>query len=182
MRLALRPSCFNSHRLLHMLRFPLLPSPRIIWGMPAPLAKSSYRRFREANTGWLRRISTVLIASILILTISAAAAWLAVNIANNILAYRSPIAKYPLAGESTGPLVPEVVLVVVDGLRADAIAQMPTFSRLREQGASTTIFVPFPAKQAALTTILSGATAEINDAPLLDPVPNKVQPIRPETL
>jgi hypothetical protein len=150
--------------------------------MPDPLVKSSYRRFREANTGWLRRIGVLLIASLLVLAFGVASANVLVNLTETIRSYRSPLAKFPAAGDAGEPLTPQVVLVVIEGLRADQVALMPTLQRIREQGASATVEVPFPMSQSALTTLLSGAGPEINDAPLLDADIAHVRPIRPETV
>src|SRR5205085_6681675 len=99
-----------------------------------------------------------------------------------IRAYRSPLAKFPAAGDPSEALTPQVVLVVIEGLRADQLPLMPTLQHLREQGASATVDVPFPMSQSALTTLLSGAGPEINDAPLLDADLARVRPIRPETI
>ena len=150
--------------------------------MPDPLAKSSYRRFRDANTNWLRRYGALLLISALVLTLGGAGAFVLVRFATGVSSYRSPLAKFPSSGEPTDPLVPQVVLVVVDGLREDVSRDMPTLERLRAQGASATVSVPFPASQPALTTLLTGATAEINDAVLIDTGLVQSRPIGLESL
>ena len=112
--------------------------------MPDPLAKSSYRRFRDANTNWLRRYGALLLISAFVLSLGGASALVLVRFASGVSSYRSPLAKFPPAGEPTDPVVPQVVLVVVDGLREDASRAMPTLERLRAQGATATVSVPFP--------------------------------------
>jgi Type I phosphodiesterase / nucleotide pyrophosphatase len=150
--------------------------------MPDPLAKSSYRRFRDANTNWLRRYGALLLISAFVLSLGGASALVLVRFASGVSSYRSPLAKYPAAGDPTEPVVPQVVLVVVDGLREDASRSMPTLERLRAQGASATVSVPFPSPQTALTTLLTGATAEINDAVLVETGASHIRPIGLESL
>ncbi|MEP7199581.1 MAG: alkaline phosphatase family protein [Chloroflexota bacterium] len=146
-----------------------------------PLAKSFYRRFREANTGWLRRLAPLLFASLLVLALGGAATVVFVRFADSITTYRSPLAKFPLAGDPTEPLVPQVVLVIIDGLRDNVAREMPTLQRLRAQGATATVVVPFAMTQPSWTALVTGAAPEINDAPLAAAAA-PARPIAPESL
>ncbi|MBI5877390.1 MAG: alkaline phosphatase family protein [Chloroflexi bacterium] len=150
--------------------------------MPDPLAKSFYRRFRESNMGLLRRVAPLLLASVLIIAAGLAPAYLLVRWYDSLAGYRSPLAKYPAPGESGDAVVPQVVLVVIDGLREDVAAEMPVLQRLRRAGASASVIVPFPFTRPAWTTLVTGAEPDINDAPLLDPAAERARAPAPESL
>ncbi len=92
-----------------------------------------------------------------------------VRIRDSILHYRSVLQGQPSLGKSSSPLVQQVVLVVVGGLRYDASLKMPYLNALRENGVEAPCRGYFPShSQTAWTTLISGAGPEINDAPLLD--------------
>jgi hypothetical protein len=98
---------------------------------------------------------------------------------DSLYKYESPLeGKLPL-GQPTQPLVQQVVMVIVDGLRYDVSLEMPYLNSLREEGASgVMVGIPSPASQSAWTTLVSGAGPEINGAPFLDPEHvNEIQPI-----
>ncbi len=134
--------------------------------MSDPLAKSYYRRFRETNAGWLRRLAPLALASLFVLALGSASLWLLVRYTDGISNYRTPLAKFPPPSVASDPIVPQVVFVVIDGLREDATLAMPIWQRLRQQGASATVLVTYPTAQPAWTTLVTGAESEINDAPL----------------
>lgn len=150
--------------------------------MPDPLAKSFYRRFAEARVGWFRRLAPLCLTALLVLTLGGGSAYLLLRFYDGVNNYRSPLAKYPLAGDATEPLTAQVVLVVIGGLREDIAREMPTLQRLRAQGASATVLVPFAQSQSAWTTLVTGAEAEINDAPLIDLDLAHMRPMGPESL
>jgi hypothetical protein len=92
-----------------------------------------------------------------------------VRIRDSVLHYRSVLQGQPSLGTPTNPLVQQVVLVVVGGLRYDASLQMPYLNSLREDGVEAPCRGYFPShSQTAWTTLISGAGPEVNDAPLLD--------------
>ncbi|MCL4513979.1 MAG: alkaline phosphatase family protein [Firmicutes bacterium] len=71
------------------------------------------------------------------------------------------------AGAVARPLVRRVVLVVVDGLRADTSLTMPFLNELRRQGAATTLTVGQPSFSKPGYTVLStGAWQEVNGVTL----------------
>lgn len=150
--------------------------------MPDPLAKSFYRRFRESNTGVVRRVAPLVLSAILLLAAAGTGASLVARWYEQIATYRSPLAKFPRPGESGESLVPQTVLVVVDGLREDALTSMPTLQKLRGQGASATVQLSFAQTPAAWLALLSGAEAELSDAPLLGDEPPQGHGVSPETL
>ena len=63
--------------------------------MPDPLAKSFYQRFREANTGWLRRLAPLVLGSLLVLTLGAISTALLLRYNDGVNNYRTPMAKFP---------------------------------------------------------------------------------------
>jgi len=137
--------------------------------MPDPLAKSFYQRFREANTGWLRRLAPLVFGSLLVLTLGAISAALLLRYNDGVINYRTPIAKFPTPTEPGEPIVSQVVLIVMDGLRDDMTSAMPTWQHLRPQSASATVLVPFAGVHSTWTTLVTGAEPEINDASLSSP-------------
>jgi hypothetical protein len=112
-----------------------------------------------------------IILSVIALLIIAPASYLwAMVLLDSLYKYESPLkGKLPL-GQPTQPLVQQVVMVIVDGLRYDVSLEMPYLNSLREEGASAVMVgIPSPASQSAWTTLVSGAGPEINGAPVLDP-------------
>jgi hypothetical protein len=121
-----------------------------------------------------------IILSILALLIIAPGSYLwAMVLLDSLYKYESPLkGKLPI-GQPTQPLVSQVVMVIVDGLRYDTSLEMPYLNSLREEGASgVMVGIPNPASQSAWTTLISGAGPEINGAPFLDPDhTDQIQPI-----
>jgi hypothetical protein len=121
-----------------------------------------------------------IILSILALLIIAPGSYLwAMVLLDSLYKYESPLkGKLPI-GQPTQPLVSQVVMVIVDGLRYDTSLEMPYLNSLREEGASgVMVGIPSPASQSAWTTLISGAGPEINGAPFLDPEhTDQIQPI-----
>ncbi|HJX37265.1 MAG TPA: alkaline phosphatase family protein, partial [Anaerolineae bacterium] len=94
--------------------------------------------------------------------------WL-VHIRDSVEGHRSVLAGQPALGEPTSPLVQQVVIVLVGGLTYEASLEMPFLNDLREQGFDARCRGYYPSSsQSAWTTLLSGASPEISDAPLLD--------------
>jgi hypothetical protein len=121
-----------------------------------------------------------IILSVILLIIIAPASYLwAMVLLDSLYKYESPLEGKLPPGQPTQPLVQQVVMVIVDGLRYDTSLEMPYLNSLREQGASAVMVgIPSPASQSAWTTLVSGAGPEINGAPFLDPEHvNDIQPI-----
>jgi hypothetical protein len=121
-----------------------------------------------------------IILSVMMLLIIAPGSYLwAMVLLDSLYRYQSPLKGQLPLGQPTQPLVQQVVLVVVDGLRYDVSLEMPYLNSLREAGASAVMVgIPSPASQPAWTTLVSGAGSEINGAPFLDPEHiNEIQPI-----
>lgn len=94
--------------------------------------------------------------------------WL-VQIRDSLAGHRSVLSGQPALGEPTSPLVQQAVIVLVNGLTYDASLEMPFLNELRAQGLDARCRGYFPSySQSAWTTLLSGASPEISDAPLLD--------------
>lgn len=121
-----------------------------------------------------------IVISVIALIIIAPASYLwAMMLLDSLYKYESPFKEKLPFGQSTQPLVPQVVMVIVDGLRYDTSLEMPYLNSLREEGASAIMVgIPSPTSQSAWTTLVSGAGPEINGAPLLDPEhTDGIQPI-----
>jgi hypothetical protein len=93
---------------------------------------------------------------------------------DSLYAFRSPLKDNPPApGEALGnPLTRRVVFVLIDGLRkdtADDSQVMPFLAKLRDQGASATIYSRPPSFSApSYTVIFSGAWHDISDGPAVN--------------
>ena len=121
-----------------------------------------------------------IILSVMVLLIIAPASYLwAMVLLDSLYKYESPFKEELPLGQPTQPLVQQVVMVIVDGLRYDTSLEMPYLNSLREEGASAIMVgIPSPASQPAWTTLVSGAGPEINGAPFLDTEHiNGIQPI-----
>jgi hypothetical protein len=106
--------------------------------------------------------------ALLAVTIWGSNLWL-VHIRDSLAAHRSLLVGQPALAESTSPLVQQAVIVLVSGLTYDASLEMPFLNDLREQGLDARCRGYYPSyTQSAWTTIISGASPEISDAPLLD--------------
>lgn len=118
---------------------------------------------------FLRRYPGLLVRiALLTLTIWGSNLWL-VRIGDSIVNHRSLLAGQPKLGQPGNPLVQQVVLVLIEGLRYDASLEMPYLDELREQGFEAPCRGYYPSySQNAWTTLISGAGPEINDAPLVD--------------
>lgn len=137
----------------------------------------TYRRRRGLK--WLYRSLTIL-GSIVFLLGAAGGAYLwLLHTRASIEGYRSPIRVQPRAsGDPTPPLAPQVVIVLIDGLRHDAVPAMPTLAHLQRQGAGAHAIARAPTySQPAWTTLVTGAWPEISGAPLLNLPESQLPPI-----
>ncbi|MGQ9683070.1 MAG: hypothetical protein ACUVX9_11070 [Anaerolineae bacterium] len=126
-----------------------------------------------------------LFAGLVLLVGLAGAAGLALaHIRASVLAYRSPINAQPaLSGHSTTPLADQVVIVAIGGLRAEAIADMPTLQQLARQAATARV-VPSLASssQAQWIALVSGSPPELSGAPLLNLPEEQMRPPATDTI
>lgn len=119
--------------------------------------------------GVLRRYIGLLVRVVLLtITIWGSNLWL-VRIRDSVYSHRSVLAGQPRLGQPGSPLVQQVVLVIIEGLRYDASLEMPFLNSLRDQGFEARCRGYYPSySQNAWTTLISGAGPEINDAPLVN--------------
>jgi hypothetical protein len=117
----------------------------------------------------LRRYVGLLVRIVLLaITIWGSNLWL-VRIRDSVQSHRSVLVGQPKLGQPASPLVQQVVLVIIEGLRYDASLEMPFLNSLRKQGFEARCRGYYPSySQNAWTTLISGAGPEINDAPLVD--------------
>jgi hypothetical protein len=118
----------------------------------------------------VKKLWKIILSVIMLLIIAPGSYLWAMVLLDSLYKYESPLeGKLPL-GQPTQPLVQQVVMVIVDGLRYDTSLEMPYLNSLREEGASgVMVGIPSPASQSAWTTLVSGARPEINGAPFLNP-------------
>lgn len=82
---------------------------------------------------------------------------------NSFVHYRSPYIFDIPPGSETPPLTSEVVVVIVDGLRADVARTLPTFQRVAEDGSFLTAQTSQPSLSLPGWTLLtSGAPPEVS--------------------
>lgn len=126
------------------------------------------------------RKAVLLLLTLLLLSAVFIATGLWVNsLVLSIYGYRTPLKGTPTFNEDiTRPLVSQAVMVIVDGLRYDASFQMPYLNSLRLQGGYARLTATPPSNlQTAWTTLLTGASPEINDAPFFDREHELITPI-----
>jgi hypothetical protein len=117
----------------------------------------------------LKTLPGLLIRLALLAVIAAGSNLWLVRIRDSILNHRSALAGQPSLNEPTNPLVQQVVLVLIGGLRYDASLEMPFLNTLREQGLDARCAGQYPSNsQTVWTTLISGAGPEISDAPLVN--------------
>ncbi len=119
------------------------------------------------------RVLAIVACVVLLLSAAGGAALWLLHAQASLDGYRSPMRAQPREmGHDTTPLAPQVVLAVIDGLRYDAVAAMPTLSLLQRQGAAARAMLRTPAySQPTWITLVTGAWQDISGAPLLN-VPN----------
>ncbi len=122
-------------------------------------------KLRRTLRGYAGLLVRIVLLSI---TIWGSNLWL-VRIRDSVQSHRSVLAGQPKLGQPASPLVQQVVLVIIEGLRYDASLEMPFLNSLREQGFEARCRGYYPSySQNAWTTLISGAGPEINDAPLVN--------------
>jgi len=117
----------------------------------------------------LRRWPGLLIRIALLLVIAWGSNLWLVRIRDSVHNHRSVLTGQPSLNDPTNPLVQQVVVVLIGGLRYDASLEMPFLNTLREQGLDARCTGDYPSySQSAWTTLISGAGPEIGDAPLVN--------------
>ncbi len=129
-------------------------------------------------TRLLRILGTLGLALLLVASAGGAGLWILHALAA-FQSYHPSMRVQPRpAGQPTTPLAPQAVLVIVDGLRQDAVADMPTLALLQRQGAAARSLVRTPSfSQPTWTTLVSGAWPELNGAASFNAPENAIQPI-----
>lgn len=127
---------------------------------------------------FLRLLATTGCALLLVAAAGGAYLWLLHGQAS-LEGYRPPLRSQPKQeGQPTAPLATQVVLVIIDGLREDAVVDMPTLSLLQREGATARSLVRPPTySQPTWTTLVTGAWPELNGAALLNAPDDAIQPI-----
>ena len=86
-------------------------------------------------------------------------------------------------GEEGPPLAERLVLIIVDGLRSDALAVMPFSDELWARGASAVLqWTPPTYAEVGWRTLLTGATAELLGMPLLPDIERQGSLLPPSSL
>jgi hypothetical protein len=117
----------------------------------------------------LRRWPGLLVRIALLLVIAVGSNLWLVRIGDSVHNHRSVLTGQPSLNDPTNPLVQQVVVVLIGGLRYDASLEMPFLNTLREQGLDARCSGDYPSySQGAWTTLISGAGPEISDAPLVN--------------
>lgn len=101
--------------------------------------------------------------------------------------YRSPLRQAVLVPQSAQfqPITSKVVVVVISGLGYDMsqALNLPVFDQLSQAGATMAIqSTPPTYSQTAWATLISGASAEINDAPPVDLPPDRLHELGIDTI
>ncbi|MGB9723831.1 MAG: alkaline phosphatase family protein [Chloroflexia bacterium] len=102
----------------------------------------------------VRRLLRILLIPLLLLGLGIGAYQLANFSFDTFMEYPGPALGKPPVGRPTTPISRRVVVVVVDGLREDTSRQMPTFQRLREQGADLPSLTQVPSLSLPGYTVL----------------------------
>lgn len=117
----------------------------------------------------VRRYTGLLVRFVLLVVILWGSNLWLVRIRDSMHNHRSVLRGQPSLQEATMPLVQQVVVIVVGGLRYDASLQMPFVNHMRQDGFEARCMGHFPSySQSAWTTLISGAGPEISDAPLVN--------------
>jgi len=118
----------------------------------------------------VKKFWKIILSGIVLLIIAPTSYLWAMVLLDSLYKYESPLKGTLPPNQPTQPLVRQVVMVVVDGLRYDTSLEMPYLNSLRSKGASgVMVGIPNPASLSAWTTLISGAGPEISGAPFLDP-------------
>lgn len=117
------------------------------------------RKVKNKRWGWL----LLVIIPLVLVAVSLGAAVTALSLQGSLDDYKSPYGVPLSTGEPGERLAQRVVVVVVDGLRADVSRQMPFLESLRTRGAWTTLTTGQPSFSKPGYAVLStGTWQEIN--------------------
>ncbi len=136
----------------------------------------------------MHRYRWIALGTLVCLAFAAAAYFWANALVDSLYAYPSPLETQTLPqGQPVGaPLTRRVVWVLVDALRADTAADatvMPNLNRLRQQGASSTLYsLPPSYSQPGWATLLTGAWPDTNGGAPLNLDYDELRPVAMETI
>ncbi|MBC7264585.1 MAG: alkaline phosphatase family protein [Chloroflexi bacterium] len=144
--------------------------------------QKALRRHRRAV---LARLSLVVISLLAFAAIGAASCYWLLSYVDSLYTYRTPLRglPHPVEEGQTEPVSPQVVLVIVSGLREDVSQQLPGLAALRQNGAwATMIQHPATYPYSTWTTLVTGAHPEISNAPQMEKDHDYIQPIKVDHL
>ncbi len=134
----------------------------------------------------MQKISKSIVLFIILAIIALLSYQWQAKLLTSAVAYHSPLGgEYPAPGEALPPQSGRVVLVILSGLGNELQQQlrMPVLEQLIEAGAgATSLSSPPSFRQPAWTSLLSGATPGLNDAPPLAPFTGEARLIAPDTV
>lgn len=136
---------------------------------------------RHPRSGLKRFFRLVTLLGMAVTLASAAGAaylWL-LHARASVEGYQPPLPVQPRpSGRPTRILAPQVLVVVIGGLRNDVVAEMPTLALLQREGASAQLTSRPPAPRAAAwATLVTGAWPELSGAPIYDLAGGEMRPL-----
>lgn len=141
--------------------------------------QKALRRHRRAM---LTRLLLIVFSLLIFAGIGAGACYWLLSYADSLYTYRTPLRRlpHPVEEGQTEPVSPQVVLVIISGLRDDVSQQLPGLATLRQNGAWATIIqrpATYPYSYSTWTTLVTGARPEISGAPQMEKDYRYIQPI-----
>ncbi len=135
----------------------------------------------------------VIVASVLLLATALGALWWLRALSASVRDYRPISLSLPAtsaaassgerASAASAPMAQSVVVVIVSGLRADALRQMPTLMGLASKAAQADVTVaPLASGAATWGMLLTGTGPEMSGAPLLDAPQAVPHPLAADTI
>ncbi|MFQ6013892.1 MAG: alkaline phosphatase family protein [Anaerolineae bacterium] len=103
----------------------------------------------------IRKVAVLAVVVIILAALGYGGQALAVYSWDQVVEYKSPYTKPLPVGNAGDPLTDQVVIVVVDALRVDALPEMPTLNALRDQGADLIATTGEPSLSLPGWTVLS---------------------------
>ncbi len=127
----------------------------------------------------MRRRRSIVLSLILLPLLAALGYFVMMRFQGSFEGFQSPRQGELPAAQPSSPVVQQVVYVIVDGLRYDTSLEMPFLNKLREEGASAKMHSTPPSySQPAWTTLVTGASPDINGCPPLNAEYEDIQPIK----
>jgi len=127
----------------------------------------------------MRRKRGIILSLILLPLLAIAGYFVMMRFQSSFEEFQSPLEGELPAAQSSSPIVQQVVYVIVDGLRYDTSLEMPFLNQLRESAAVAKMHSTPPSySQPSWTTLVTGASPDINGCPPLNAEYEDIQPIR----